>query len=63
MRITQKENIMSTYNTKTLQFGSCTIRVHRPILTDQERKEREKQIQNDLTNIMAQIYRRKERTA
>ena len=54
---------MNGYTTKTLQYGNCTIRIHRPILTDQERERREEQIREDLTTAMAQIYRRKEQTA
>lgn len=54
---------MSTYNTKTLRHGNCIIRIHRPILTDEERVKREKQMQTELTSAMVQIFKRKEKTA
>lgn len=34
--------------TKTIQHGNCTIVIHRPVLTDQERAKREKQAQDIL---------------
>lgn len=34
--------------TKTIQHGNCTIVIHRPVLTDQERVKREKQVQEVL---------------
>lgn len=55
---------MTAYSTKVLQYGGCTIRIHRPILTDSEREKREKRAQDELTNVMTQIFRREEeRTA
>lgn len=51
------------YDTKTLQYRDCTIRIHRPILTDKERTGREKRLQEDLTAAMTQILTRKEKTA
>lgn len=34
--------------TKTLQHGNCTITIHRPVLTAQERAKRERQVQDVL---------------
>lgn len=51
------------YDTKTLQYGNCTIRIHRPILTDKERAWREERLQEELTAAMTQILIRKEKTA
>lgn len=51
------------YDTKTFQYGDCTIRIHRPSLTDEERAWREERLQEELTAAMTQILTRKERTA
>lgn len=58
-----KESIMTQHSTKTHQYRDCTIRIHRPILTDKERTEREKRLQEELTAAMTQILTRKEKTA
>ena len=34
--------------TKTLQYGNCTITIHRPVLTAPERAKRERQVQDVL---------------
>ena len=51
------------YDTKTLQYRDCTIRIHRPSLTDKERAWREERLQEELTAAMTQILIRKEKTA
>jgi hypothetical protein len=51
------------YRTKTIQHGSCTIIVHRPVLTEQERTKREKQIQDSLGRGLSEYLRRKEMSA
>ena len=32
------------YRTKIVQVGNCTVRIHRPILDDQERARREEEV-------------------
>lgn len=49
------------YRTKTIKHGSCTIIVHRPILTEQEQAKRERQIQDSLSRGLSDYMRRKER--
>ena len=36
--------IKAGYETKTVQVGNCTVRIHSPILDDQERARREEQV-------------------
>lgn len=40
--------IKDGYRTKTIQVGNCTVRIHRPILDDQERARREEQVRDAL---------------
>lgn len=40
------------YETKTVQVGNCTVRVHRPILDDQERARREEQVRDALKGLI-----------
>jgi hypothetical protein len=40
------------YRTKTIQVGNCTVRVHRPILDDEERARREEQVRDALRGLM-----------
>ena len=42
MKPTKKED--KYYLAKTIQHGNATIHIYRPILTDEERKKREKHI-------------------
>ena len=46
---------MSEYTTEIVQVGNCTVRIHRPILTEEERIRREDQVREAL----AQFGRRK----
>lgn len=32
------------YTTKTMQIGNCTVIIHRPILTDEERQKAEARV-------------------
>ena len=41
-----------TYLHKTFQYGDVTVRVFRPILTDEERKKREKEIMSAVGRIL-----------
>lgn len=40
------------YRTKTVQVGNCTVRVHRPILDDQERARAEDQVRDALRGLI-----------
>jgi hypothetical protein len=37
-------DIREGYRTKIVKMGNCTIEIHRPILTPDEQRKREKQI-------------------
>ena len=39
------------YYTKTLNINNCTVRIHRPILDDQERAKREDAVKQALIQI------------
>ena len=45
---------------KVIQHGSCTIIVHRPILSKRERIKREGQIKASLESVMRTYTQRKE---
>lgn len=45
---------------RKIQHGSCTIVIHRPILTKQERSKREDQIKASLESVMRTYTQRKE---
>lgn len=51
------------YRTKTLQYGSCTIVVHRPILSDEERGKREREVVTAMESAMRDYIFKKEATA
>lgn len=40
------------YQTKTVQVGNCTVRIHRPILDDQERAKREARVIDALKGLI-----------
>ena len=40
------------YETKTIQVGNCTVRIHSPILDDQERERREEQVTDALRSLI-----------
>lgn len=40
------------YETKTIQVGNCTVRIHSPILDDQERARREEQVRDALRGLI-----------
>lgn len=46
------------YKTKTIQHGPVTITIQRPILTDEERRRRERQVKATLEHILGEYYRR-----
>lgn len=51
------------YRTKTLQYGNCTIVVHRPILSDAERAKREREVVTAMESAMRDYIFKKEATA
>lgn len=44
--------IKDGYQTKTVQVGNCTVRIHRPILDEQERSRREEQVIDALRGLL-----------
>ena len=40
------------YETKVVQVGNCTVRIHRPILDDQERARAEEQVRDALRGLI-----------
>ena len=44
--------IKDGYQTKTVQVGNCTVRIHSPILDDQERAKREEQVRDALRGLI-----------
>jgi hypothetical protein len=44
--------IKAGYETKTVQVGNCTVRVHRPILDSEERSRREEQVRDALRGLI-----------
>lgn len=46
---------MEGWTTKTLQHGAVTLIIHRPILTDREREQREQAIQHTLAHIASKM--------
>lgn len=46
--------------TTALQYGNATIIVHRPVLTELERKRREQQVTDAMASAMRDYMKRKE---
>jgi hypothetical protein len=44
--------IKDGYETKIVQVGNCTVRIHSPILDDQERAKREEQVRDALKGLI-----------
>ena len=44
--------IKEGYETKTIQVRNCTVRIHSPILDDQERAKREEAFRDALRSLM-----------
>ena len=45
------------YRTKVLKVGNCTIEIHRPILTDDERRKQEENVTHALMGFMKEVYK------
>ena len=44
-------NKTETYRTKTIVVGNAVVNIHRPILSDKERVEREEMVKTALANF------------
>ena len=44
--------IKEGYETKTIQVGNCTVRIHSPILDDEERAKREEEVRTALRSLI-----------
>ena len=44
--------IKEGYETKTIQVGNCTVRIHSPILADQERARAEERVRDALKGLI-----------
>ena len=51
---------MNEQTTQTLRHGSCTIVIHRPVLTCAERTKREQAARETLERVMRDYVREKE---
>lgn len=40
------------YETKTIQIGNCTVRIHSPILDTQEKAKREEEVRDALRGLI-----------
>lgn len=47
-----KSGIKDGYRTKTMQVGNCTVRVHRPIMDDQEMVRAEERVRDALRGLI-----------
>ncbi len=43
--------IKDGYETKIVQVGNCTVRIHSPILAKEEQTRREEEVKNALVNF------------
>lgn len=44
--------IKEGHETKIIQVGNCTVRIHSPILDDQERARREEEVRSALRGLI-----------
>ena len=47
-----ESGIKDGYQTKIVQVGNCTVRIHRPILDDQERARAEEKVKDALKGLI-----------
>ena len=45
-------SVIPGYYTKEVKIGNCKVRIHRPILDDQERARAEEQVRDALRGFM-----------
>lgn len=50
-----KTGIREGYRTKVIQVGNATIEIHRPILTDDERRKQEENVTHALMGLLKGI--------
>ena len=46
-----------TYTTTTYEYPNCTVRVHRPVLTEDERKLRMDILKSAAANLMMEVVK------
>jgi hypothetical protein len=46
------ESVNPGYETKIVQVGDCTVRIHRPILDEKEKAKRENQVIDAIRGLM-----------
>ena len=51
------------YRVKTIQKGSCTIHILRPMLDEKEQAKREEHIKAVAERVLSDYYKRKEKTS
>ena len=51
---------MEWTHTKTIHHGSCTINIHRPVLTEAERAKQERKTKEALERVMRDYIHKKE---
>lgn len=44
--------VMDGYETKQIQVGNCTVRIHSPLVDNQERARREEQVRDALRGLI-----------
>ena len=49
--------IREGYRTKVIRVGNATIEIHRPILTDDERRKQEENVTHALMGFMKEVYK------
>lgn len=47
-------------HTKTIQHGSCTINIYRPVLTERERAKQESRTREALERVMSSYLHKRE---
>ena len=47
-----ESGIKDGYQTKIVQVGNCTVRIHRPLLDDQERARAEEKVKDALRGLI-----------
>lgn len=54
---------MSKWTTKTMHHGSCTVNIHRPVLSSEEQAKREQAARDTIGRVLLEYVRRKETQA
>jgi hypothetical protein len=48
----QWQAVRDGYKTKEVQVGNCTVRIHRPLLSEEEQRRREEQVRDALRGLV-----------